>query len=118
MEKENMCLTLKNNNTNFHKTYEIAPDILVIRCNTMTKLLNNLKSCYFDFQKEHIHKKLTRVAEYTKYGVRIATKHYTQYAIINIIAALDNFQMAVSTNNYEKAATYINSIMHEKNNYF
>ena len=109
----------QNQNTlNFHKNYEIMPDILEIRCDTMKKLLNEINKCFFDFQKTPIIRKAIRVAEYTKYSVRVSYKYYSQYAMNSIITKLENFQTYMLNNNYTEAIKCINVIMVEKNNYF
>ena len=100
------------------KTYEITPFVLEIRCNTMERLINDLQKTSSDFEKSLLLRKANRIADLTKYGVRIAKNAYTGYALEIITTKLEEYQYNISIEKYVIAKECIERILVEKNNYF
>jgi len=103
---------------NFHQTYEITPDVLKIRCDTIEKLIKQIEQQPFQFEKDRLIRKVNRVIDYTKYGVRIAKTKYSQYAMETIYSKFEQMQLNIITNNYTSAKECIKHILIEKNSYF
>jgi methyl coenzyme M reductase subunit D len=107
-----------NSTIEFHQNYEITPDVLKIRCDTIEKLIKQIEQQPFQFEKDRLIRKVNRVIDYTKYGVRIAKKQYSQYAMETIYSKFEQMQLNIITNNYTNAKECIKHILIEKNSYF
>jgi hypothetical protein len=100
------------------KTYEITPFVLEIRCDTMKRIIIDLQKNPSEFEKSLLLRKANRIADLTKYGVRIAKNAYTGYALEIIIKKLEDYQFNISIEKYVIAKECIDRILVEKNNYF
>lgn len=104
--------------TNFHENYEIPPDILKVRCDTIDKLIKQIEQTPFQFEKDRLTRKLNHVIDCTKYGVRIAKKNYSHYAREIIYSKFEQIQLNIIKNNYSMAKECIQQILIERNSYF
>jgi hypothetical protein len=102
-----------------HQKLPITPTILEARCNTLQKILTNLQNKnIWTSEKYRLHKKVTRIVNITKYGMRITKNEYTPYALDTITKSLDDFDYAITFEKYDIAQEHLMRILVEKNNYF
>ena len=115
-----LCVSSADGNIpNKHQNLPITPAILEVRCETLQKILTNLQNNnMWSSEKERLHKKVSRIVNLTKYGMRITKNEYTAYALETIIKTLDDFDYTVTFEKYAIAQEHLNRILVEKNNYF
>ena len=115
-----ICVSSTDYNTfDKHQNILITPNILKARCKTLQKILTNLQNKnIWSSEKEHSHKRVSRIVNLTKYDMRLTKNEYTVYALDTIIKTLDDFDYAVTLEKYAIAQEHLNRILVEKNNYF
>ena len=101
-----------------HINVEVPSAILVIRCDSMYKVIERLENVELIQQKQSNIQHGIKIAEYTKHGVRNARASYTSYAYETIMSKLDQYKKAITEGNMIMAKNALVTCNVESNNLF